>query len=198
MFVKNLKRNGLRPKKIEDRKLILNLMSVLRNKGYEGSSLNQLAEAAGLNKASLYHRYPGGKKEITDVVLDFADEWVKNNIYNLLSDSTILPKDRLQQALKIINEDLYDHGHEMCLLRALSMDAGLGLFENKIKGSMTTWIDAFTLLGIDFGYSKEKAAENAVRVLVHIQGGLVVAESIGSTAPFEIALEAIEKMYLKD
>lgn len=173
-------------------------MSVLRKKGYEGSSLNQLAEAANLNKASLYHRFPGGKKEITDAVLDFADEWVKENIYNLLSDNSIPPKDRLISALKIISEDLYDHGHEMCLLRALSMDAGQGLFGNKIKGSMTTWIDAFTLLGIDLGYGKEEADQKAVQVLVHIQGGLVVSESIGSVEPFKAVLEAIEKLYLKD
>ncbi|WP_165819317.1 TetR/AcrR family transcriptional regulator [Flagellimonas aquimarina] len=188
----------MRPKKIEDKKLILNLMSVLRKKGYEGSSLNQLAQAANLNKASLYHRFPGGKKEITDAVLDFADEWVKVHIYKLLSDSSIPPIERLQEALKLISEDLYDHGHEMCLLRALSMDAGQGLFGSKIKGSMTTWIKAFTLLGIDFGFTKEEANDKAVQVLVHIQGGLVVSESIGSVEPFKAVLVAIEKLYLKE
>jgi len=172
-------------------------MSVLRKKGYEGSSLNQLAEAAGLKKASLYHRFPGGKKEITDAVLDFADEWVKEHVYELLSDSSITPKDRLNKVIKIINEDLYDYGHEMCLLRALSMDAGQGLFGNKIKGSMTTWIDAFTVLGIDFGYDKEIAVKKAVEVLVHIQGALVVSESLGSVAPFNEVLLAIENMYIK-
>ncbi|PWL39315.1 TetR/AcrR family transcriptional regulator [Flagellimonas aquimarina] len=193
-----IKRTFLRPKKIEDKKLILNLMSVLRKKGYEGSSLNQLAQAANLNKASLYHRFPGGKKEITDAVLDFADEWVKVHIYKLLSDSSIPPIERLQEALKLISEDLYDHGHEMCLLRALSMDAGQGLFGSKIKGSMTTWIKAFTLLGIDFGFTKEEANDKAVQVLVHIQGGLVVSESIGSVEPFKAVLVAIEKLYLKE
>ncbi len=196
-MISYLKKNRLRPKKIEDKKLILNLMSVLRKKGYEGSSLNQLAEAADLNKASLYHRFPGGKKEITDAVLDFADEWVKDHIYKLVADSSVPPQDRLQEALKIISEDLYDNGHEMCLLRALSMDAGQGLFEKKIKGSMTTWIDAFTLLGIDFGYGKEEAGQKAVRVLVHIQGGLVVSESLGSVEPFKAVLKAIEQLYLE-
>ena len=171
-------------------------MSVLRKKGYEGSSLNQLAEAAGLKKASLYHRFPGGKKEITDAVLDFAEEWVQEHIYKLLSDSSIAPEDRLIQVLKIVSEDLYDHGHEMCLLRALSMDAGQGLFEKKIKGSMNTWIDGFTKLGRDFGYDEAQAAQKAVEVLVHIQGGLVVSESLGSVEPFQAVLKAIENLYV--
>lgn len=175
---------------------MLNLMSVLRKKGYEGSSLNQLAEAAGLKKASLYHRFPGGKKEITDAVLDFAEEWVQEHIYKLLSNSSIAPKERLQEVLKVISEDLYDHGHEMCVLRALSMDAGQGLFGTKIKGSMTTWIDGFTKLGMDFGYEQDKASQKAVEVLVHIQGGLVVSEGMGSVAPFQAVLRAIEGLYL--
>ena len=187
----------MRPKKIEDKKLILNLMSVLRKKGYEGSSLNQLAEAAGLKKASLYHRFPGGKKEITDAVLDFAEEWVREHIHKLLSDGSIAPEERLQQVLKVISEDLYDYGHEMCILRALSMDAGQGLFDVKIKGSMNTWIDGFTKLGIDFGLSKEVATQKAVQVLVHIQGGLVVSESLGSVEPFKAVLKAIEGLYVK-
>ena len=187
----------MRPKKVEDEKLILNLMSVLRKKGYEGSSLNQLAEAAGLNKATLYHRFPGGKKAITHAVLDFADEWVKENIYGLLASEDMDPYDRLKSVIKVINDDLYDHGHEMCLLRALSMDAGEGVFVNKIKNSMQMWLDAFTVLGEHFGFTTKEAELKAVEVLVHIQGGLVVSESLGSVAPFQTVMKAIEDLYVE-
>ncbi len=172
-------------------------MSVLRKKGYEGSSLNQLAEAAGLNKATLYHRFPGGKKAITDAVLDFAHEWVKEHIYDLVVNASVPAEDRLNEVIDVINEDLYDHGHEMCLLRALSMDAGQGLFEQKIKNMMNTWLEAFTILGEDFGFSKEEAEQKAVEVLAHIQGGLVVCEGLGSVAPFETIMKAIKDMYIK-
>lgn len=187
----------MRPKKIEDRELILNLMSVLRKKGYEGSSLNQLADAAHLNKASLYHRFPGGKKEIADVVLDFTDEWVKEHIYELLSKSSIAPQERLDLVLKAIGEDLYNNGNEMCLLRALSIDDSQGMFGDKIKCSMSTWIDAFTLLGIDFGFSKKESAEKAIQVLIQIQGGLVVSDGLGSLTPFKNVLQTLKDMYMK-
>jgi len=188
----------LRPKKVEEQELLLKLMSVLCKKGYDGSSLNVLAEASGLQKASLYHRFPGGKKAITDAVLDFADVWVKSNIYDLLANSSVNPEERLKKVIKTIGKDLYDNGHEMSLLRALSMDAGHGLFGHKIKNSMKMWIDAFTLLGIDFKFSKEVAASKAVQVLVNIQGGLVVSESLDSIAPFQTTLRSIEKLYRKN
>ena len=188
----------MRPKKVEEQELLLKLMSVLRKKGYDGSSLSVLAEASGLQKASLYHRFPGGKKAITDAVLDFADVWVKSNIYDVLANSTVDPKKRLKQIIKTIGKDLYDNGHEMCLLRALSMDASHGLFGYKIKNSMKMWIEAFTLLGIDFKLSKEIATSKAFQVLVNIQGGLVVSESLGSIDPFQATLKSIENLYVRD
>jgi len=173
-------------------------MSVLRKKGYEGSSLVELAESAGLKKASLYHRFPGGKREITEAVLTFADDWVKSNIYDLLTNKSIKVEVRLDMVIKTIAEDLYDNGHEMCLLRALSMDSGSGLFGDKIKNSMAMWINAFTQLGRDFEFDNEIASSKAVQALVNIQGGLVVSESLGSTSPFQSILLTIKKLYLKD
>ena len=59
------------------------------------------------------------------------------------------------------------------------------------------WIDAFTLLGMDFNFSEEIAASKALQVLVNIQGGLVVSESLGSTKPFQAILKSIENLYKK-
>ena len=187
----------MRPKKVEEQELLFKLMSVLRRKGYDGSSLNVLAEKSGLQKASLYHRFPGGKKAIADAVLDFADVWVRTNVYDVLANSAINPEKRLKQIIKTIGDDLYDNGHEMCILRALSMDASSGLFGSKIKKSMKMWIDAFILLGVDFKFSNEIAASKALQVIVNIQGGLVVAESLGSTKPFQEILKSIENLYIE-
>ncbi|MER3318454.1 MAG: TetR/AcrR family transcriptional regulator [Allomuricauda sp.] len=194
--LKFINKRVMRPKKMEDKELIINLMSVLRKKGYEGSSLNQLADAAQLNKASLYHRFPGGKKEIADAALEFTYDWVKDHVYKLLIQRSIAPKERLNSVLKAIGEDLYKNGRDMCILRALSMDnSHEGLFGNKIKSSMSTWIDAFTVLGMDFGLSEKEATEKAVQVLVQIQGGLVVSEGLGSLEPFENVIQSLKNMY---
>lgn len=49
-------------------------MSVIRSKGYDCSSLNDLVNSKGLQKASLYYGFPKGEKEITSVVLKYVDE----------------------------------------------------------------------------------------------------------------------------
>ncbi len=37
------------------------IAAVFRLHGYEGASIRLLAQATGLERASLYHRFPGGK-----------------------------------------------------------------------------------------------------------------------------------------
>lgn len=186
----------MRSRKIEDHALLNRLFAIIRAKGYDGSSLNDFAEASGLQKASLYHRFPGGKEEITSCVLDHVHDWIKQNIYELLMDKTIPTDVRLKKVIKNINL-VYDNGDSICLLRALSIDSGIKVFGTQIKESMELWIKGFTNLGVDCGQRKPVAKERAYQVLINIQGSLVVSKGLGSTASFKAALRSIETMYRK-
>lgn len=186
----------MRPQKVDDIKLLEGLMSVLRNKGYDGASLNDLASASGLQKASLYHRYPGGKKDIALAVLDFVGEWMGRNIVEVLSNESALPSERLELALKNITL-IYDSGQSSCIMRALSMDSGLELFAEELKEGMDKWLNSFTKLGVDFGLDEKEAQAQAMRVLVQIQGSLVVSKALQTTEPFEKTIEEVELMYTK-
>jgi AcrR family transcriptional regulator len=186
----------MRPQKVEDQALLSGLMTVLSAKGYDGASLNELAEASGLQKASLYHRFPAGKKEITSAVLNYVNDWVKKNIYALLTNSSLSPSERLKTAIKNINE-LYNNGNSICILRALSMDTGVEIFGEQIKESMLLWVKGFTALGEDCGFTKDIAREKAYQVLINIQGSLIVSKSLGSNSWYKAALKNIETMYHK-
>ena len=55
-----------RTAKVSDQELMERLAKVFRNYGYEGASMTVLAKVTGLQKASLYHRFPGGKQDAED------------------------------------------------------------------------------------------------------------------------------------
>jgi len=184
----------MRPQKIKDQDLLNGMMAVLRTKGYVGSSLNDLASASGLQKASLYHRYPGGKKEIGLAVLHFVIEWIEEKIVAVLHDQQVRPKDRLNTALTNI-DTLYDSGKSTCIIRALSVDSGLNLFGEELKDAISKWIDAFYQIGLDVGQSKVVSKKNAMQVLVEIQGSLILSKTLDDTAPFQSALKKIKSMY---
>lgn len=184
----------MRPQKIDDQTLLSGLMTVLSTKGYDGASLNDLAASSGLQKASLYHRFPGGKKDIALAVLDFVGKWIANNIVEPLKDSGTSPTDRLHNAIEKIDE-LYNEGKSTCLLRALSMDSGMHLFSTELKDAAQDWIDSFYQLGIDFGMAEDEALQTAYKVLINVQGSLVVSKMLEDNQVFKNSLQEIVALY---
>src|SRR5690606_24002241 len=99
----------MRPQKALDKEVINGLTEVFCSKGYEGASLQDLAAASGLKKASLYHRFPDGKKEMADAVFLHLHDFIQQNVFDVLQDDNLKPEVRLQIALDNIAV-LYDGG----------------------------------------------------------------------------------------
>lgn len=187
----------MRPQKILDTDMIAGLAKVFRDKGYEGASLNDLAEITGLKKASLYHRFPNGKQEMGECVLNTIDQWVDDNIFSHLLDENKPTNLRLKDALKNV-EILYDGGKNTCVLRAFSMHSGLTLFEEQIKSGMDKWIVAFNGLGISLKLTSTQAQQYAIQTLIELQGSLIVTKGLADNNIFKNTLKNIEKRYSKE
>lgn len=187
----------MRPQKVLDIEILTGLTKVFRSKGYEGASLKELSEATGLKKASLYHRFPNGKREMADAVLNHLDEWVNANVFKSLLDSEFEPQVRLKNGLLQIRT-LYDGGNKICIFRALSMQAGIELFEKQINKGMNGWLSSFREVGIALKYSPKEAEQRALQVLIEIQGSLIVTKGLGDISVFENTLQKIEHNYLKE
>ena len=184
----------MRPQKVLDSDMLQGLTKVFRSKGYEGANLSELAEATNLKKASLYHRFPGGKQEMARTVLSHIEQWVETYILNGLKNDQLPPKERLQNVLSEIYSS-YDGGKDTCIFRALSLESGIVLFQESIEFGMQQWIDAFENFGITLGLSKDKAHELSVQTLIDIQGSLIVAKGMNNTDVFKNTLLNIEKRY---
>jgi len=185
----------MRPQKVQDAEIFSGLTKVFRSKGYEGASLKDLAEATGLKKASLYHRFPNGKQEMAESVLNYVDKWVIDNVFSALLDIELPPSLRLKNGIEGIKK-LYNGGEETCVFRALSMKRGLELFDDQIKNGMNNWISTFQELGLAFGFNPSKTNELALQVLIDIQGSLILAKGLNDIKIFNQTLEKIEKKYL--
>jgi len=185
----------MRPQKVADQDILAGLMTVLRTKGYDGASLSELAAATGLKKASLYHRFPGGKQEMATAVLAYVGEWVEEHIYQVLIDRSKTLEERIEHVIQQIAA-LYDDGKATCILRALSMDTGLHLFGKYIQSSMEKWIDGFTQLGKDVGMSQVQAYQQALQTLINLQGSLVVAKGLEQPELFLATLANIKSKYM--
>ncbi|MEL6653262.1 MAG: TetR/AcrR family transcriptional regulator [Bacteroidota bacterium] len=186
----------MRPQKVLDTEIMAGLTKVFRSKGYEGASMKDLAEATGLKKASLYHRFPNGKQEMAEAVLNHIGEWVEGNIFQAFADEEVSAPIRLKNGISQIQQ-LYHGGEETCIFRALSMQAGLDLFDAQIQNGMQEWISAFYKLGLALDLPIKQAQALAIQSLIDIQGSLIVAKGLNDITIFETTLQKIESHYLK-
>jgi AcrR family transcriptional regulator len=179
-----------RPQSIEEEELVARLSCVFRDVGYEGASLAMLAEAAGLQKASLYHRFPHGKQQMADEVLAAALSWYEAHILSPLTDEGS-PAERIATVVRRLN-DFYAGGRQACLLNMLAAPrAHGGPFAAAIKGAFEAIIKAFTAFTIDAGHEPKAARSRAERLVMLLHGSLVVSRGLGSPKPFKAFLEAL-------
>lgn len=175
---------------IEDEELMARLSRVFRDVGFEGATLSMLAEATGLQKASLYHRFPEGKEQMAREVLQSAGSWLEDNILApLKGDGT--PTDRITSMVKQLDE-FYSGGRQACLLNMLSSaHIAEGPFTHLIRQVFEAWINAVSAVLMDAGIDKKAARLRAERAMMMLQGSLVFSRGIGTTRPFRDFLKSL-------
>ena len=82
--------------KITDGQLTEALTQVFQTYGYDGATLSRISDATGLQRASLYHRFPGGKEEMAKFVLAKADEVFAHQLLAPLGEPGE-PKERIRE-----------------------------------------------------------------------------------------------------
>ena len=175
---------------VEDDVLLGRLSATFRNLGYEAASMALLADAAGLKKASLYHRFPGGKEELGREVLLDAGRWLTINILEPLAGHAP-PATKIGDMVAKLDQ-FYDGGAQACLLNLMASPvSGEGPFKSAIQGLFEAFIAALTSVVAQAGYSGKVARDRAERAVALLHGSLVLSRGLGSTAPFQKMLKAL-------
>jgi len=179
-----------RPLSVDEDELLSRLASVFRDLGYEGASLSALSEGAGLQKASLYHRFPGGKQQMAEEVLAAALGWFNEHVLAPLKGRG--PASERIAAVTNKLDNFYSGGRKACLLNMLSAPRGKdGPFSAAIAAAFEALIDAFARLARDAGATPKAARRKAERAVMLMQGSLVLSRGLNSTEPFQSFLSAL-------
>jgi AcrR family transcriptional regulator len=154
-----------------------------------------LAKATGLQKASLYHRFPAGKEQMAREVLAAAGAWLEQHVLSVLKASGT-PIDRLREVAKRL-EEFYSGGRQACLLNMLSSPrTAQGPFSDAIRQMFEALITALAKPVVDAGIDRKIARQRAEQAVVKLQGSLVVSRGVSSTHPFRDFLAAFPREML--
>ncbi|MDX2301263.1 MAG: TetR/AcrR family transcriptional regulator [Microscillaceae bacterium] len=172
---------------VDSETLLKRLKKVFRTYGYEGTTLSILEEHVGLKKASLYHRFPGGKKEMATYVLDEVGKWVDENVVSVCYGD--LPKE--QKLLKVLDKtyEMYEGGDAACLWRVFSLGESLEMFQTTVEKQIRCMIKAIAHLFEEFGENKDIALRKSTEFMITIQGRLVMVSAMNDVSYFRDYLE---------
>ncbi len=177
------------PKYSQD-EIIEGLNEVFRQAGFEGASMESLAESAGLKKSSLYHRFPKGKVQMAEEVLAATCQWIKNNMVDIVHRD--IPNDEKLDLVMTNLYNLYDGGRNTCILRSMSMAHGITIFEDQIAQAFSDWHYAFKQIALGYGKNEEVADRLAKDGIIRIQGSLILSKSWSDTQLFQETISEIE------
>jgi TetR/AcrR family transcriptional regulator, lmrAB and yxaGH operons repressor len=171
----------MRPAKISDDKLFQELSDVFRRKGYDGASYSDLMKATGLVKASLYHRFPGGKADMVNAILsEVGRQFAEYVVKPAFEEGE--PQVRARKIARRLRE-FYRSGKQWCLLDTVTL-ADSPSTRAQARRSMESWIDAFARLSRDAGLSPAIAHRRSQEAVAAIEGGLIVSRVLGDSSPF--------------
>jgi TetR/AcrR family transcriptional regulator, lmrAB and yxaGH operons repressor len=168
--------------KITDEDLVERLTRVFQDYGFEGASLSRISEATGLEKASLYHRFPGGKDQMAEAVLAHVGRWFVENLLAPLRETGPVAA-RIRETGRRI-QAFYEDGRRSCLLDTLSLRDGSPALHEAVGRTYATWRNSFAAAAREAGLPAGLARRRAAESIMSIHGALVLARATGDTKPF--------------
>ena len=174
---------------VSDEFFLATAIDLFRTYGFEGVSLKQLADATGLEKASLYYRYPGGKDAIAMAIAEGLITWLQANVVDPLVGSGP-PRKRVSSVSERLRE-FYAGGSKPCLMEVLSIRGGSEELQLALKTAMQAMVNAFAQIAKESGLGSSVARSKAEEAIVRLEGSLILARVLGDTACFERVLKGL-------
>ena len=171
-----------RPAALPRDEILARLNVAFRRKGYDGTSLTDLAQATGMHKASLYHHFPGGKTEMAVAVLNRALEELAAEATAKLASVTEA-RDRVRVFAEVL-EAYFGNGEQLCVMGSLAVSLARDEAAADLQRGFQSWIGSLARLLTALGCPRTEARRRAEEAVALFQGGLVVARGLGDPRVF--------------
>lgn len=174
---------------VSEEDVLARLTELFRSCGYEAATLTEIANATGLQRSSLYHRFPGGKQQMAaEVATGVGERFAKDILAPLGRDGAL--NERVRAVGRRLTK-FYAGGRRACLLDALSIGEPGSAAADALEAAANAWADAFASVSREAGHRPAEALTLAQDAIASIEGALVFARITGDNRCF---LRAIERL----
>ena len=173
---------------------------VFNRKGFAGTSMNDIIEATGLTKGSIYGNFEN-KDEVALAAFDYNFGMVSSMVRTKMATKPH-SVDKLKVYLSVFSDFVnlpMLHGGCPVLNTAIESDDTHGQLRAKAVGAIENWyanIEKVIRDGVDMGQIKQgtNAKDFAGAFIALIEGGIMLAKVTGKMQGLKAAVKQAEKM----
>ncbi|MBK8969911.1 MAG: TetR/AcrR family transcriptional regulator [Hahellaceae bacterium] len=164
----------MRPPKITRDELLARCSQTFRKYGFHGTTMDMLATACDLTKATFYHHY-SNKDELMKDVLVWTHERIGKALFNIADDERLSPAERLtlmgKKSKKLFQDDAIG-----CLMGVVAIDATYTKNELMvpIRAFLDDWALALSKVFVE-ALGKPEAKRYARQLVGEYEGAILMA-----------------------
>ncbi|GHH48052.1 TetR/AcrR family transcriptional regulator [Lentzea cavernae] len=184
-----------RPPSIDEAELLDALIAVFREKGFDGTAIGDLSAASGLQRASLYHRYPNGKEEMAEAVLAKVGERFLWILAPMREDEDVA-RGMAETARRL--GDFYGAGALSCVLDTMTLAGTPERVREHARSLAQAWISAMAEASQRAGRGPGEALRAAKDAFLRIEGALVLGRVLGDHEAFAESIALMPSLLMPE
>lgn len=164
--------------KVTKEEILLNAADVIRLRGYHNTSMQNIGEACGLLKGSLYH-YFSSKEVLMSELLVWIHAQLKEYIFPIAQEVALTPEQRLEKLLKKMGKLLLEKPGGCLLGNTILETVGVVEgFQDILKAIIDDWTAALQAI-----FMTSKSAEQSLRLaqltIIEFEGAIMLSKLYG-------------------
>ena len=168
-------------------------VKLFSQRGYHGTGLQDILEAGGAPRGSLYFHFPKGKEQIGEAAVQLGTDGVRHFITDAAQTSGNVQAFLVKLARGMaanLERSGYREGCPVATT-ALETAAQSDVLGRAARTAFQTWEQEIKRALISFGMKANKADRTATAVLSQLEGALLLARTYRSLEPMQRAEKAL-------
>lgn len=178
------------PKRTDTRqRLLRGAATLFHRQGFHATGMNQILEASGAPKGSLYFHFPNGKEQLAAESVELAGEEITIALRDTLANVTN-PVHAVREFVEFFANAMEKSGfRDGCPIATVALDVAAE--SDRVRDSCAhvyrSWLAALAEYLRDRGIAEAKSTELSSTIISTIEGALLLAKTLRDIEPLKSA-----------